>query len=124
MRIRWNRVGLLALAVVIGLPLGFFFVLAPLFTDAPEGLAHPERLASYALSAGVYLLAGALLGLLRPRDFSLVCALTACGVFTATALVLSDGEGFALGAIYVVLVVAASAFGVWLAGLRRVKPAD
>jgi hypothetical protein len=118
-----RRAWTLALAFVVGLPLAFFFVLAPLFTDAPAGLLHAERLGSYALSAAVYLVAAALLGLLRPRDYTLVCSLTGPAVFAATLLVLRDGRGLSLAVAYVGLAVAASGLGVWLAGLRRVTPA-
>jgi hypothetical protein len=45
----------LAAAIPIGLVVGFFFVLGPLFTDGPSSLVDLERLASLAFSTGVYL---------------------------------------------------------------------
>jgi hypothetical protein len=118
----WRRILALAAAVALGVPLALFFVMAPLFCDGPAGLTHPERLASYAVSAGAYLVGGLLAGLLGRRDPTMVCALTGPGAFVATFLVLGEGDGFVLAVLYVGLAVAASSLGVWAMGLRRVKP--
>jgi hypothetical protein len=99
--------------------LAFFFVFGPLFTDGPSGFLNPERLVSYALSFGVYVTAGALLGLARPRSWSIVCALDSTAVFLATLYALKEPDIAGLAVVYGALAVLASALGVWLGGLRR-----
>ena len=108
-----------ALAFAVGVPLAFFFVFGPLFTDGPAGFVHPERMISYGRSFGVYVVAGALFGLALPRRWSIVCALDSAAVFLATLYALKE-PGIAMLAIaYATLAVLSSALGVWLGNLRR-----
>lgn len=114
---RWSAVGFRALAIVLGLPLGFFLVLGPLFTDGP-GLLHAERLGSLALAFGAYLVAAALLGLARPRDRLLPFLLAAAAFVLVVLYVARESQAAGLAVAYLLAAVGGGLAGLGLAGLR------
>lgn len=110
-------------AVLAGCGLAFFLVLAPLFTDGPASLLAGERLASLALTFGVYLAAGILLGFLDPRDTIVAGLLAAPGLALAAFYATSEPGILGLAALYVIAAFVGSLAGIRVAGLRRTPPA-
>lgn len=106
-------------AVLVGCGLAFFLVLAPLFTDGPTSLLSGERLASLALTFGVYLAAGLLLGFLDPRDTLVAVLLAAPALALAAFYATSEPGVLGLAALYVILAFVGSLAGVRVAGMRR-----
>lgn len=118
-----RRVLLRAAAAVAGVVLGFFFVFGPLFTDGPRDPFALERIASFALSTGMYLVAGFLLGLVSPRDRLRATFLAAPSLVLALLYAARETNIAGLAVAYVVLTVAAAFVGVRLASLRKVQRA-
>jgi hypothetical protein len=110
-------------AGLVGLGLAFFFVLAPLFTDGPESVADPERLASFAISLLVYLAAGVILGFLDPGDLVLAAILAAPGLVLASLYATREPGTLGLAAAYVAVSFVGAWGGVRVAALRRKPPA-
>jgi hypothetical protein len=110
-----------ASALLVGLGLAFFFVLAPLFTDGPPSLADAERLASLALTLGVYLACGILIGFVAPRDMVTAGMLAAPGLVLAAFYATSETNVLGLAAVYVALAFVGAVAGVRIAGMRRDK---
>ena len=117
-----RRIAGRAAAVLVGTGLAFFFVFAPLFTDGPSSVADPERLASLALTAGVYLACGILLGFLDPGDLLLASLLAAPGLALAAFYATSEPGVLGLAALYVALAFASALGGVRIAGMRGKAP--
>lgn len=104
----------LAAAIPLGVVLGFFFVLAPLFTDGPASLVDPERLVSFALTALLFLAAATLLAWIARGDWWALGALGSPGVAMAVWYSAREPGIGGLAAAYVALVVAALLLGRWL----------
>lgn len=119
---RTRRLAARASAILVGTGLAFFFVFAPLFTDGPSSLADPERLASLALTLGVYLACGILLGFLDPGDLVLASMLAGPGLVLAAFYATSEPGVLGLAALYVILAFAGALGGVRIVGARRKDP--
>ncbi|HUR25838.1 MAG TPA: hypothetical protein VM327_07495 [Candidatus Thermoplasmatota archaeon] len=113
----------IAVAIPLGLVLGFFFVFAPLFTDGPGSLGDPERVASLALTAGVFVVAALLVAWISRGDGWSLLALGLPGVAIAAWYVLREPGVAELAAAYVTLVAIALVSGRMLAlRVRRRRP--
>ena len=122
MNAKSRRIAARLAAVLVGLGLAFFFVLAPLFTDGPRSLADPERLASLVLTLLVYLAVGVVLGFLDPGDVLLAALIAAPGLLLALLYATPEPGTIGLAAAYVLLSFAGSWGGVRVAALRRKTP--
>ena len=115
----------LAAGLPLGIVLGFFFVLAPLFTDGPASPFAGERLASFGLTFAVFLVAAALLAWISRGDWGSVAALGLPGVAIAVWYTVREPGVVGLSVAYVALVVAALFVGRLLGlRLRRSRDAD
>ena len=107
----------LAAATPLGVVLGFLFVFAPLFTDGPASFVDPERLASFGLTALLFLAAATLLAWIARGDWWPLAVLGSPGVAVAVWYAAREPGVLGLAAAYVALVAAAVFLGRWL-GLR------
>ncbi len=101
----------LAAAVPLGAILGLFFVFAPLFTDGPRSLVDPERLASFALTAGVFLVGATALAWVGRGDWWALGALGLPGLALAAWYAFKEPGVAGLAALYAGLLIAAIAAG-------------
>ena len=107
----------LAAAIPLGAILGFFFVLAPLFTDGPQSLFDQERLVSLAVTALAFVVAASLVAWVARGDRWCLFALGLPGVAIAAWYVLREPGVAELATAYVAVVAIALVSG-RLVGLR------
>jgi hypothetical protein len=111
----------LAAALPVGLALAFFLVLAPLFTDGPASIADPERLASLAVTVGIFTAVATAVSWASRGDGWALLALGLPGVGLAAWYVLREPGVAELATAYVALVLLALVAGRML-GLRLRGP--
>lgn len=115
----------LAAAIPLGIILGLFLVLAPLFTDGPRSWADPERVGSMALTSGAFLVTSTALAWIGRGDRRALVALLLPGLAIAVLYALSEPTISGLAALYAGLAVVAALFGRLLAlRLRRSRQAE
>ena len=113
----------LAAALPVGLVLAFFLVLAPLFTDGPASILDAERLASLAVTVGIFTVVATVLSWVSRGDRWALLALGLPGAGLAAWYVLREPGVAELASAYVALallaLVAGRMLGLKLRGPRR-----
>jgi hypothetical protein len=109
----------LVIAVLLGLPLAFFFAFNAVFSDGPLG----QRLAAFGLTAGAFFVAAGFLAFFAgARRAWLATCLAAPAIVILALYTLRETQNWALHLLDAACVAGGSAAGVWVGRrLRRKK---